>query len=233
MRFRTAQEAEHSPLAKRLFALEGTTGVSLQGEQVTVTHKPAVNWREVGPLIGQAIRAHVASGEPAVSPEGLKSRSTEDSLRSRVQKVIDEQINPAVASHGGVISLIDVQGTAIYIQMGGGCQGCGQANVTLRDGIEESLKQQVPEITDSDLYLRYVLGEVPARDLLAAPERHLRCNPALAQYIVDAAFAPLTVPGDFGKAGLDPTFVRAEEARVSAGYRRLLAIPTLGLSVPE
>ena len=93
--------------------------------------------------------------------------------------------------------------------------------------------QDVAVITDSDLYLRYVLGEVPLERLHRQPERHLRCNPALAQYVVDVAFTPVTVPGDFGKAGLDPAFVRAEEARVSAGYRRLLAIPTLGLSVPE
>jgi hypothetical protein len=93
--------------------------------------------------------------------------------------------------------------------------------------------QDVAVVTDSDLYLRFVLGEVPLERLHRQPERHLRCNPALAQYIVDAAFAPVAVAGDFGKASLDPAFVRAEEARVSAGYRRLLAIPTLGLSVPE
>lgn len=161
MRFRTAQEAELSPLAKRLFALEGVISVALQNDQVTITSKPGVNWRETGPLVGQAIRAHAASGEPAVSPEGLKSRTSEDSLRSKVQKVIDEQINPAVASHGGVISLIDVQGTTIYIQMGGGCQGCGQANVTLRDGIEEALKQQVPEITDIFDATDHAAGENP------------------------------------------------------------------------
>ena len=93
--------------------------------------------------------------------------------------------------------------------------------------------QDVAVVTDSDLYLRYVLGEVPLERLHRQPERHLRCNPALAQYIVDAGFAPVTVDGPFGKAGLNPAFVAAEESRVSAGYRRLKAIPTLGLSVPE
>ena len=91
----------------------------------------------------------------------------------------------------------------------------------------------VAVVTDSDLYLRYVLGEVPLERLHRQAERHLRCNPALAQYIVNDAIETPTVPGDFGKANLDPAFVLGEEARVSAGYRRLLAIPTLGLSVPE
>jgi hypothetical protein len=91
----------------------------------------------------------------------------------------------------------------------------------------------VPAVVDSDLYLRFILGEVPLELLHRQPERHLRCNPALAQYIVHPDFAPVTVLGDFGKHALDPAFVAAEEARVTSGYRRLLAIPTLGLSVPE
>ena len=88
-------------------------------------------------------------------------------------------------------------------------------------------------VTDSDLYLRYVLGEVPLELIHRLPERHIRCNPALAQYIVAAGLAPIECPGAFSKAGLDAAFVRAEEARVSRGWRRLQAIPTLGLSIAE
>ena len=80
---------------------------------------------------------------------------------------------------------------------------------------------EVPSIVESDLYLRYVLGEVAPGELSAAPERHLRCNPTLAQFIVDERFPPVVVDGPFGKAELDPTFAASEEARVSAAYRRL------------
>lgn len=80
---------------------------------------------------------------------------------------------------------------------------------------------EVEDITESDLYLRYVLGEVDPEVLHVAPERHLRCNPTLAQFIVDETFAPVLVEGPFGKAALDPEFVREEEARVTRGYRRL------------
>jgi hypothetical protein len=93
--------------------------------------------------------------------------------------------------------------------------------------------QDVAEIIDSDLYLRYVLGEVPLELLHRLPERHVRCNPALAQFIVIAEFQPVNCPGPFGKDQLDPEFVREEENRVTRGWRRLQAIPTLGLSVPE
>jgi hypothetical protein len=93
--------------------------------------------------------------------------------------------------------------------------------------------RDVEVVTDSDLYLRYVLGEVPLELLHRLPERHIRCNPAVAQYITDAAFPPTDCDGPFAKAGFDAAFVAAEEARVTRGWRRLRAIPTLGLTVPE
>lgn len=93
--------------------------------------------------------------------------------------------------------------------------------------------QDVELITDSDLYLRYVLGEVPLELLHRLRERHIRCNPALAQFIVDGAFEPVSCDGPFDKTGLDAQFVRDEVHRVTRAWRRLQAIPTLGLSVPE
>jgi hypothetical protein len=98
------------------------------------------------------------------------------------------------------------------------CQVCGR---------------DVETITESDLYLRYVLGEVPLEQLHLLPERHIRCNPALAQYIVDPQFVPVNCDGPFAKAQLDSGYVMAEEARVTAGWRRLQAIPTLGLTLAE
>ena len=65
----------------------------------------------------------------------------------RIQQVLEEQINPAVASHGGSVALIDVKENVVYVELGGGCQGCGMANVTLKQGIEVAIKEAVPEIT--------------------------------------------------------------------------------------
>ncbi|MDP3937405.1 MAG: iron-sulfur cluster assembly accessory protein [Deltaproteobacteria bacterium] len=69
-----------------------------------------------------------------------------DPLVMRVQKVIEDRINPGVASHGGSITLLGVKDGNVYIRMGGGCQGCGMADVTLKQGIEETLKAEIPEI---------------------------------------------------------------------------------------
>src|SRR4051794_5748858 len=91
----------------------------------------------------------------------------------------------------------------------------------------------VEAITESDLYLRYVLGEVPLEMMHRLPERHIRCNPGVAQYIVHADFPPVACEGDFAKAAFDAEYVRAEEARVTAGWARLQAIPLAGLALPE
>jgi hypothetical protein len=93
--------------------------------------------------------------------------------------------------------------------------------------------REVEDVTASDLYLRYVLGEVDPETLHVQPERHITCNPTLAQFIVAEGFPPVRVEGPFGKAELDPEFVAGEEARVTRGYLRLRELPSLGLPITE
>ena len=69
-------------------------------------------------------------------------------LKTRIQELIDTMINPAVAGHGGYVELIDVQDNRVYLQMGGGCQGCGAADVTLKSGIERLIKEEIPEVAE-------------------------------------------------------------------------------------
>jgi Fe/S biogenesis protein NfuA len=71
-----------------------------------------------------------------------------DPLSSRIQEVLDRQINPSVAAHGGFVDLLEVRGGAAYVQLGGGCQGCAQVDVTLRQGIEVAIMAAVPQITE-------------------------------------------------------------------------------------
>jgi Fe/S biogenesis protein NfuA len=71
-----------------------------------------------------------------------------DELMTKVQELIDSTINPAVAGHGGFVQLVDVKDNKVYLQMGGGCQGCGAADVTLKAGIERLIKEELPEIEE-------------------------------------------------------------------------------------
>jgi Fe/S biogenesis protein NfuA len=71
-----------------------------------------------------------------------------DPVAARIQEVLDRQINPSVAAHGGFVDLLEVRGGAAYVQLGGGCQGCAQVDVTLRQGIEVAIMAAVPQITE-------------------------------------------------------------------------------------
>ncbi|MCI0380431.1 MAG: hypothetical protein L0215_22835 [Gemmataceae bacterium] len=93
--------------------------------------------------------------------------------------------------------------------------------------------EDVEGIPESDLYLRYVLGEVSPLELPNLPERHVRCNPATAQYIVDASFESMRCEGVFAKEHLDVDFVREQEERITRAWRRLQEIPRLGIPITE
>jgi Fe/S biogenesis protein NfuA len=85
----------------------------------------------------------IESGFKVDNPNPLWS----DKRAEQIQQVLDEEINPGIASHGGYVSLLDLEGDTVYVKMGGGCQGCGMAGVTLKDGIETTIKREVPSIT--------------------------------------------------------------------------------------
>jgi len=91
----------------------------------------------------------------------------------------------------------------------------------------------VEQIDDSDLYLRYVIGQVDPELLHTASERHLRCNPVLAQFIVDDAFAPVVVEGSFDKRTLDADYVHQREQLVTRGWRRLREAVAAGRPIIE
>lgn len=84
--------------------------------------------------------------------------------------------------------------------------------------------EDVEHVGDSDLYLRYVIGMLDPELLHSTPERHIRCNPALAQFIVAEDFDPVTVAGEFAKSGLDAAYVAERESLVTRGWQRLQEI---------
>jgi len=88
--------------------------------------------------------------EPSVMGGALHIENPNDGWRdpiaARIQEILDRQINPSVAAHGGYVDLLEVRDGAAYVQLGGGCQGCAQVDVTLRQGIEVAIRQAVPQI---------------------------------------------------------------------------------------
>ncbi|MEX0613928.1 MAG: hypothetical protein WD738_04245 [Pirellulales bacterium] len=93
--------------------------------------------------------------------------------------------------------------------------------------------QDVAELTDSDLYLRYIIGTLDPEVLHTTSERHIRCNPTLAQYIVADDFDPVAVEGPFDKRQLDAAYVRERERLVTRGWKRLKEVVGLGVPIIE
>jgi Fe/S biogenesis protein NfuA len=91
----------------------------------------------------------------------LAPTAPEGPLADRVQALLDEQVNPAIAAHGGRIDLVDVKGTEVYMQMSGGCQGCAMSRMTLRQGVERQIRQAVPEVTAIHDVTDHAAGENP------------------------------------------------------------------------
>ena len=157
-RFASVDEAKGSPLAEAIFAIPagGVTEVIVSGNIVTVVKDSPAPWQAVGKAVGAAIRAAAASGAPPVAAKaapppgaggaGGAGAVNDDQLYEQVARVFEEQVNPMVARHGGRVELIDVQEGVVMLRMGGGCQGCGMADVTLRQGIEGMLAQLVPAV---------------------------------------------------------------------------------------
>ena len=146
--FLSKESAAGSPLAQRLFEIDGITRVLISHDQITINKLAQAEWPVIGKSIGAAIRDHLATEDPAVSDAVWENAPSSDEIRQRVQHVLDTEINPSVAEHGGVVRLIDVKDNQVFIQMGGGCQGCGQADVTLKFGIENSIRASVPGVGD-------------------------------------------------------------------------------------
>ncbi|HTY05763.1 MAG TPA: NifU family protein [Gemmatimonadales bacterium] len=150
-RFTSPAEAEDSPLVAGIFAISGlgVSEVIVSGSTVTVVKTTGSTWQQVGKSVGDAIRTALTAGTTPVSSRRDERKDAvvdDDALYDRVADLFETQVNPMVARHGGRIELIDVQDAIVLLRMSGGCQGCGMADVTLRQGIEAMLRQEVPEV---------------------------------------------------------------------------------------
>jgi Fe-S cluster biogenesis protein NfuA len=140
----TSANAESSPLAKDVLAIPGIESVLIADNTVTVTGAHEMDWPAL--QIGQIIRKHLRGGAPLVSEAYLDGLPSEGDLKWAIRDLLDREINPAVAAHGGWVELIDVKRNAVFLRLGGGCQGCGAADVTLKQGIEKAIRALAPAV---------------------------------------------------------------------------------------
>lgn len=144
--FANQEAAKLSPLAFRIFEVPVVQNVMIAENQITVTKSGFDPWPAIGKQVGAKIREHIHSGEAPVSEEFVRSIPPEAEIRKKIQKLLEREINPALGMHGGWVQLIDVKKNSVYLRLGGGCQGCGAADMTLKQGIKKSIRETIPEV---------------------------------------------------------------------------------------
>lgn len=138
--------SKDSILADLLFQLDHVALLVVTKDSILVTQDSDLDWRELGKKIGQAIREAIQSGKNLISPELTRRTSEEDHLFEQVSSILNERVNPSIASHGGSIELVDVKKKDVFLKMAGGCQGCAMAAMTLRQGVERALRDAIPDL---------------------------------------------------------------------------------------
>lgn len=148
--FPSRESAGRSPLADRLFAVDGVRGVFFGGDFVTVTKDAAIDWHVMKPSILGALMEHFTSGEPILHADGAAAEAAEedDEIVAQIKELIDTRVRPAVAQDGGDIVFHRFEEGVVYLQMQGSCSGCPSSTATLKAGIENMLRHYIPEVTE-------------------------------------------------------------------------------------
>ncbi len=139
---------EWVPLAAAILTqVEGIKGVRISHAEVLISlHHTPEDWRETARSTGAVIRTFLGEGGTPVMTDAAEHMQGNDGARAKAQKVVDDQLNPNLASHGGWVEIQASDGADLYMTMGGGCQGCGSAAATMRQGVEAAIRQAAPEI---------------------------------------------------------------------------------------
>lgn len=151
--YRSASEAGASPLAARLFEVEGVTGVFLGTDFISVT-KGAAEWQHLKPMILGAIMEHYQSGaqdagQAAANDAGEGTFDAADAETvATIKELLETRVRPAVAQDGGDITFAGFKDGIVYLKMRGACSGCPSSTATLRHGIENLLRHFCPEVQE-------------------------------------------------------------------------------------
>lgn len=154
--FPTPEAAAVSPLAERIFTVDGVTNVFFGPDFVTVTKDDAVEWDHIKPAILGVIMEHYQAGRPVMledaEVQGHAGHADHEGPNSEVvdqiKELLDTRVRPAVAQDGGDITFYGFDDGIVYLHMQGACAGCPSSTITLKMGIENLLRHYIPEVTE-------------------------------------------------------------------------------------
>lgn len=151
--FRKRSEASASPLAQRLFDIDGVEGVFLGADFISVT-KGGAEWQHLKPMILGAIMEHYLSGAKIVEGSGANDDEAgsydpkDEDVVATIKELLETRVRPAVAQDGGDITFSGFRDGVVYLHMRGACSGCPSSTATLRHGIENLLRHFCPEVQE-------------------------------------------------------------------------------------
>ena len=152
--FPTREAAAKSPLAARLFEIDGVSGVFFGSDFITVS-KAQGEWPQLKPMILGAIMEHFTRGLPVMEGEAPKSSgfaetydAADEEIVVQIKDLLDTRVRPAVAQDGGDIIFHDFEDGVVYLHMQGSCSGCPSSTATLKAGIENMLRHYIPEVIE-------------------------------------------------------------------------------------
>jgi len=150
--FPNSESANTSPLASRLFEIEGVSRVFLATDFISVTKQTGLDWNNLKPSILTGIMDHFSSGLPVINQSdesNLENSNAEDSETiKQIKDLLETRVRPAVAMDGGDISFCSFESGVVTLQMKGACAGCPSSTATLKMGIENMLRHYIPEVTE-------------------------------------------------------------------------------------
>jgi Fe-S cluster biogenesis protein NfuA len=149
--FRSKSDASGSPLAARIFDIDGVDGVFLGSDFISVT-KGEIEWQHLKPMVLGAIMEHYVSGQSAAAVEGANDAAegsfdpSDADTVATIKELLETRVRPAVAQDGGDITFSGFREGIVYLHMRGACAGCPSSTATLRHGIENLLKHFCPDV---------------------------------------------------------------------------------------
>ena len=153
--YQNIDEAVDSPFARRLFAIEGVSGVFFGSDFITITKSDAYEWQVMKPSVLGGIIDHFNSEDKTVEKEAekeakksLQTNEDDSDIVKQIKELLDTRVRPAVAMDGGDIIYDDFADGVVYLKMQGACSGCRSSTATLKMGIENMLKHYIPEVQE-------------------------------------------------------------------------------------
>lgn len=146
--------AERSPLALRLFAIEGVTGVFLGADFVSVSKDEGAQWYQLKPAVLAEIMDHFTAGDPVMlagedtASDAEPDDGEEGGIAGQIRELLNTRVRPAVAMDGGDITFEGFEDGVVYLHLKGACAGCPSSTATLKAGIENMLRHYIPEVLE-------------------------------------------------------------------------------------